>query len=77
MISTIFVGLLTTFGESLGMTTEQAFLSSVLIFPSVISTSGDLIKALAQRVLCPSRETSDQQDVASDRCPCEHFFTRK
>jgi hypothetical protein len=80
MISTIFVGLLTTFGESLGMTTEQAFLSSMLVFPSMIATSGEFIKALTQRVLCAAKETSESsshQEVSPDRSPCRHFSTRK
>jgi hypothetical protein len=80
MISTIFVGLLTTFGESLGMTTEQALLSSMWVFPSMIATSGEFIKALAQRVLCSSSEISEsptQQEVSSDRSPCQRFYTRK
>ncbi len=80
MISTIFVGLLTTFGESLGMTTEQALLSSMLIFPSMIATSGDFIRTLTERVLSSARESSEsstRKDVSSDRTPCQHFCNHK
>lgn len=76
MISTIFVGLMTAFGESMGMTSEQALFSSTLVYPVMLPAVFGLLWTLVDDLLGLNSNRAMDEKKATER-NCKQFLPCK